>query len=94
MITILGLVAFYSPIQDIRQPQSAPESEENYSASLNTISASSTMPDSNQTSTSSASDKTSFKDLSGFSDLNQESELLEETGSGSTSTVDDIFNEF
>ena len=91
------MVAFYSPVQNIRQPLPAPESEENSSASLNAdiISASSTPLDSvNQTPTSSASEKSSFKDLSGFSDLSQESDLLEEIGASSaTSTVDDIFNE-
>ncbi len=96
-ITILGMIAFYSPVQNISQPQPAPESKENSSASLDTdvIPASSTSPDSaNQTPTSSASEKSSFKDLSGFSDLSQESDLLKEMGTSSdTSAVDDIFNE-
>ncbi len=88
------MVAFYSPIQSVPQSQPAPESKENYSASLGALPASSTAPDSNsvnQVSTSSASDKASFKDMSGFSDLNQESDLLKEMGTGgATSTVDNL----
>ncbi|MDP3052752.1 MAG: hypothetical protein Q8N22_02220 [bacterium] len=94
VIIILGLVAFYSPIQNVSQPQPAPEPEENSSASLDALPASSTTPDSNsinQVSTSSASEKSNFEDMSGFSDLDQESDSLKEMGTSSdTSIVDDF----
>lgn len=95
VITILGMVAFYSPVQNIRQSLPAPEPKENSPDLLNAGSVNSTPSDSaNQTPTSSASEKSSFKDLSGFSDLSEESDLLKEMGTSSAaSAVDDIFNE-
>ena len=83
-IIILGMVAFYSPVQNVSQPQPEPESQENYSVSLNEVSS---------TSTASVTEKTSFEDMSGFSDLDQENDLLGEMEGASTGSVDDIFNE-
>ncbi len=89
------MVAFYSPIRNIPESQPAPESQENYSVSLNTASTTSTdLIPTGPTPTSSVSEKSSFEDMSGFSDLSQENDLLKEMGATSTtSSVDDIFNE-
>lgn len=90
-VTILGVVAFYFPVRNIQPTQTSSEPTENYSASLNPASPTSTSSDSvNQTSTP---DKAKFEDMSGFSDLSQESNSLNTGADGSSSNIDDIFKD-
>lgn len=91
-ITIIGLVAFYIPVRNIRPKVSPPTIPENLSASLNNP-ASSISTSTNTTSSLQESPIPSFEDMSGFFDLGQESDLVEKmSASSSSSTIDDFLN--
>ena len=99
VVTILGLVSFSFPVQNLPKPRpqsSSFETEENYAASLAPVSPASTSTTST-TSTSSTpkSAETSFEEMFGFSDLGKESDLVGKMGTGSSTdnAIDDIFKE-
>jgi hypothetical protein len=92
-ITIIGLVAFYVPIRNIRPKVSSPMVSEDLSASLNNL-GSSISTSTSATSSEPASLIPSFKEMSGFSGLNQESDLLEDLeASSSVEEIEKIFEE-
>jgi len=99
VMTIFSLVAFYSPIRNIRVTE--PTSENSSETSEENLSASVTNPvpitTSTPVSTSTKKSSPSLQDMSGFSDLNQENDLVKKIGttnaSSSSSTLDDIFND-
>jgi len=93
VITILGLVAFYIPVRNIRPKVSSPTVSEDLSASLNN-SGSSTSTSTIATSSESASPAPSLEEMSGFSGLSQESDLLKELeASSSVEDFEKIFEE-
>ncbi|MEK7574411.1 MAG: hypothetical protein AAB514_02700 [Patescibacteria group bacterium] len=96
VVTILGLVAFSFPVQNLPKPRpqsSSFETEENYAASLAPVSPASTSTTS--TSSTPKSAETSFEEMFGFSDLGKESDLVGKMGTGSSTgnAIDDIFKE-
>lgn len=96
VVTILGLVAFSFPVQNLPKPRpqsSSFETEENYAASLAPVSPASTSTTS--TSSTPKSAETSFEEMFGFSDLGKESDLVGKMGAGSSTgnAIDDIFKE-
>ncbi len=96
VVTILGLVAFSFPVQNLPKPRpqsSSFETEENYAASLAPVSPASTSTTS--TSSTPKSAETSFEEMFGFSDLGKESDLVGKMGTGSSTgnAIDEIFKE-
>jgi cytoskeletal protein RodZ len=90
-MTIISMVAFYTPIRNTRTNTPSQSASEEQSSSL-VPAVSSTSPavtGPKPTSTKPAVASSSFEDMSGFSDLNQESDLLKIFGdnvSAGTST--------
>jgi len=94
-ITIIGLVAFYVPVRNIRPEVSSPSAPEDLSASLNN--AEPLIPSSaNTTSSLQESSTPSLEEMPGFSGLTQESDLfkeLEASSSAEAGEIEKIFEE-
>ena len=91
-ITILGLVAFYAPIRNIRPKVSSPTVSKDLSASLNNPASQTPTSTAIASSSKPASSIPSFDDMSGFSGLNQENDLFK--GKEASSSGDEIEKNF